>query len=121
MTHTGEQLTTVDRLIAEKVMGWTANELNNELYGEIWQTGPRTADEKVCWMPTRNIAQAWEVLEKSGHQFELTIIPGMADRCLVTKFGLNPGIIADVRDQSMPLAICLCALIAAGCEVPNGD
>lgn len=49
-----DELDTIDRQIAEKVMGW------NHDTGNIWSNG---GIEVLNWQPTRNIAQAWEVLE----------------------------------------------------------
>src|SRR4051812_38516923 len=62
---TPEQLDKIDRLVAEKVMGWEVvpavlNPKAGDAYGEH---GVRLRPVK-SWQPTRNIAQAFEVWEE---------------------------------------------------------
>lgn len=64
-----EELDKLDHLAAEKIMGWFLTD-----YG-AWVTVTRSTTNKgddifhhykVDYQPTRNIAQAWELLEKLG-------------------------------------------------------
>lgn len=55
----------LDRLAAEKVMGWesTCYHWREGTKVKYYKTGHSYKDKKA-WQPTRNIAQAWECLEK---------------------------------------------------------
>lgn len=56
----------LDRLAAEKVMGWKLIEVNAGVVGveEFWEADDGKEIHVLQWQPTTNIAQAWECLEK---------------------------------------------------------
>jgi hypothetical protein len=137
-----EQLDDIDALVAEKVMGWERLEVNyfgtedetprqKELeqwltdvginsVGDYWIDVGRKFWMPIYgwhgWQPTRNIAQAWQALEKFP-------VPRYYVRLLTTETGNwrcdielrgGDGPVVSAYDKSAPLAICLCALKAVG-------
>ncbi len=63
----------LDKLAAEKIMGWhlpygTENDARNYCYKDSDET-------RESWQPTRNIAQAWRILEKFDDVIKLERIP----------------------------------------------
>jgi hypothetical protein len=122
----------LDILVAEKVMGWKLlncddgkpaqsdadyeDAMNND--GWAWDGSQGYAWK---WHPSTDIRDSIRVLELLGCQYDLRVIPGMADRCVLTSFGLNPRVLADRHAQNLPLAICLAALEAKGIEVSEND
>lgn len=77
MSRTLDEL---DRLAAEKIMGWTYTETFNLAGVEV---GPGIIEKNnpaYCWQPTRNIAQAWELLEKFPAMQFFMRNPGVSPR-----------------------------------------
>lgn len=71
----------LDKLAAEKVMGWhlvntawceARHDISGgkETFFSDWYWMPQ-----LHWQPTRNIAQAWECLEKMGNPFHMSYLP----------------------------------------------
>jgi hypothetical protein len=62
-----EELDKLDRLCAEGIMGWQLVQgcylFEGQAFEDAENGHPIATDEKA-WGPTRDIAQAWEVLEK---------------------------------------------------------
>jgi hypothetical protein len=104
----------IDDAIATKVMGWY--EETFEAYGNMvtaYYGNGQKQREKWAWQPTRQIGDAWKVLEKferDGHDIFLrTEPPGWM--CLIAA--------DDNKDftgygETAMLAICRCALKAVG-------
>lgn len=102
----------LDKLAAEKVMGWEINEHPKNAYPAYW--GRDTSARWITdWQPTRNISQAWECLEKfkefridqeEGPEFMNVIIWFNGDM----HYGYGDGI---------PEAIVRACLAAKGVEV----
>lgn len=118
MTHTLDEL---DRMAAEKVMGWKAGQLNTWLSEDGYLT--RYANE---WQPTGNIAQAWEVMEKATDHFSIITwsqFPESFHNYDNGKYEVRirmkewPRDVVSIFDNSVPLAITKACLRAAGCEV----
>lgn len=69
---TPQEMDELDRWLAENVMGWefarTTETWTDKGRGAFWCVHEDGSNELICytdnWSPTRNIAQAWEVLEK---------------------------------------------------------
>ena len=53
-----QDLDELDRLAAEKVMGW------KEVQPGLWDCGQPVLEELDEWQPTRNISHAWQLIEK---------------------------------------------------------
>ena len=110
----------LDRLVAQKVMGW------------VWYDGAGTAGPSY-WMdtsgefgefahlaefePSTDIAAAWEVVEKLHEQYTVSIRLSYVDRhvyCDIIGKCITgdpvPHIIAISRERVAPLAICMVAL-----------
>jgi hypothetical protein len=117
----------IDRLVAEKVMGWKA-----DFRDDVYENSPRRWLVSG-WRPSTDIAAAWEVVEKlsPGRPFVLqirnTMMGGFQVRASWTDTEIVNTYDADFGgrmrvDQATaataPLAICLAALRAAGVEVP---
>ncbi len=105
----------IDRLIAEKVMGW------EKLNKNFW-------NNKGAWIPVNtfnpstNIQDAWVVVKKLNETFTVDIRDTLNDgaECYLYEFQeetetLFPYKAAD--GETAPLAICLAALKAVGVEV----
>jgi Phage ABA sandwich domain len=120
----------IDRLVAEKVMGWRLKSFPGGGGGfSAWlnDDGKIVKYENDCtlhaqpydfWRPTINITDAWQVVEK----LKIAVIPqaGGAPK--------NMQYLAEIDDRPLgkhyeafaetaPLAICLVALKAVGVEV----
>lgn len=106
----------LDRLAAERVMGWypaEGSDAHGKIPGDFWlddSAGPPRA--VMDWQPTRNIAQAWECLEKMEGSYNVTWNP------------LHNSWFCSLWDKShtaeaetAPLAIILTCLKAKGVEV----
>lgn len=115
----------IDRLVAEKVMGWRLKSFAGAAGGfTAWvnDDGKIVKYENDCtlhvhqydfWRPTINIADAWQVVEK----FEIVEINRIMDgySCEITLF--DPFRIRRGEAKTAPLAICLAALKAVGVDV----
>lgn len=107
--------TSIDRLVAEKVMGWKIDEqVSNDDVVAVF-------DEKGNWgtfKPTEWIQDAWEVVEK----LKIAVIPQAGEapknmRYLAEIDDRPLGKHYEVFAETAPLAICLAALKACGIEV----
>jgi Phage ABA sandwich domain len=91
----------IDRLVAEKVMGWEAGKY---AYGS--------------WFPTTNIADAWKVVEKlSKDGFEFQVWREKNGKYNVEFAKDFFYVFGFAESETAPLAICLAALKAVGVEV----
>lgn len=105
----------MDRLVAEKVMGWTPHERNYAFFviigkeRELMDSCPVPISE---WRPSTDIACALKVIGRMG-TMTLRLLPsGTYVASRISDKLLFHGI-----DETAPLAICRCALISVGCEV----
>lgn len=116
--HTLEAGPELDALVAEKVMGWTLlTKAHGKLMGEVdkdgvlrmWCDGPAIKRNVLDWSPSREIAAAWEVVEKlrlDPRHRALSVIPTTFGYQVVSQLGHQ----ADA--ETAPLAICRAALAA---------
>ena len=93
----------LDRLIAEKVMGWPADE---------WH---QSCNDCTKWSPSTNIAHAWEVVEKLRNIMVGPWTHGRWAAC-----AMQDGDWFSVADTA-PHAICLAALKSVGYPLDNAD
>lgn len=109
----------MDRLVAEKVMGWTHGQTGADYCG--WQGAKSYPGERYnrkndahygIWNPSKEIAHAWEVLERMD-TMTLRKLPGGSYACAY----LRDDILYHGLGDTAPLAICRAALISVGCEV----
>lgn len=110
----------IDRLVAEKVMGWKIDEqVSNDDVVAVF-------DEKGNWgtfKPTEWIQDAWQVVEKmrEGRIFSLCDAWDENDEPIFyANFQYNDGyhvVNYDAYAKTATLAICLAALKAVGVEV----
>lgn len=111
----------LNRLIAEKVMGWHVGGYGGEPY---WLNGKGMHAWPIDdWQPTQDIAQAWQVVERMrqlGFDFELQwqdIKPLGQD--VFASFNAHEK--QGAWEHDVPtLAIVLAALRAMGVEVQDG-
>lgn len=114
----------LDRLAAEKVMGFRlvddwAWEGEKYLEYQVPGSAERTAYEETApiWQPTRNIAQAWECLEKFDNwQVERSPAP-MEDPYGCTILTKENDVLTFERGATAAEAITLAALAAKGVEI----
>jgi len=120
----------IDRLVAEKVMGWEYDHLYKEYFLKEY-VGNNWHKKYVCknheFNPSTNIQDAWKVIEKlcvidrlnkDGYDFQMWSENG--------KFNANfwKGdfyVLGFAESESAPLAICLAALETVGVEVEDDD
>jgi hypothetical protein len=107
----------IDKLIAEKVMGWCQDPFGNWINpnGEFCH-----ADG--MFIPTEDISAAWEVVEQlaqMGHDVKINrLIHWNTDyECLIGKDNWVDMDYKYVGSDTAPMAICLAALKAVGVEV----
>lgn len=132
----------IDALVAEKVMGWEyfivnysgtedetprqkelsqwMQEVGIDSVGEYWidveRKFWRPAYGRQGWQPTRDIAQAWQVLEMfpvPRYWARLVATDTGNWRCDIDTRG-GDGPVASAFDKDAPRAICLAALKAVG-------
>lgn len=98
----------LDALVAEKVMGWSSEELDE--------------DVGIC-VPrySTDISAAWEVVEKLGEKFEQFDLQfGWNTGRFVCGFGsFGTSRFESTPTEFAPHAICLAALRAVGYDVPT--
>jgi Phage ABA sandwich domain len=100
----------IDRLVAEKVMGWKLCK-----YG-FWETEFGDLDSETEWNPTESLDDAWVILDQFD-DYELYGSPFKNEyRCKVKK---DDKWFSAESSESSALAICLAALKAVGVEVNN--
>lgn len=100
----------MDRLIAEKVMGWTLNEDGNWIdgEGEYRYPSPESFAGLSAFGPSTNIAHAWQVVERMREIIRPSIeyVDGLGWRAdFETSYGWG---------ETAPLAICRAAIAAMG-------
>jgi virulence-associated protein VagC len=105
----------IDRLVAEKVMGWKDA---FEVWGldDVWITDE---GEKRIFNPTTEIADAWQVVEKLTYgktDFETYFELQLFYMHYYAKFRKH-----EAKAETAPLAICLAALKAVGVEVEGEE
>jgi hypothetical protein len=120
----------IDRLVAEKVMGWRLKSfagagggfsawLNDEGQLVRYETDcTLQAQPDEFWRPTVNIADAWLVVEK----LKIVVIPQAGDppkdmQYLAEIYRQPFGNNCEAFAETAPLAICLAALKAIGVDV----
>lgn len=111
-----DELDRLDRLCAEKVMGWKEpaykNARGDDVYG-FYPSGPISE-----WQPTRNIVHAWRCLEKITDHLQFDVTKNRSGSFIVSIWDLNNDQhIASGMAKTAPLAITLLALKSVGCEV----
>lgn len=135
----------LDRLIAERVMGWKLESdpelprawlrYDSEQAKWVWagwwaeeppiEKDPDTGEEYVptawllagskVWSPSRDIAAAWEVVEKLlDHGFSVDLYSRSRGRWEVVLSDGDTLIVATATAEKPPLAICRVALLALG-------
>jgi hypothetical protein len=110
-----EDLNKLDRLAAEHILGDTYDD--REPYPQ-WKNMRLT---KEGWQPTRNIAQAWELLERRNFLYQITSSPhsiGVNCKVAVKSFKDGCETITSYRADAdtAALAITLAALKAKGVQ-----
>lgn len=110
----------LDRLAAEKIMGWKGIYLNE--FGSAWilpSSSPGCVfKEREDWQPTRNIAQAWDLLEKFKHWSLCTGLHEDTQHTVFCGIGKDIGHITwEAKAETAPLAIVKACLKAKGIEV----
>ena len=119
MTH---DLTELDRMLAEKVMGWVVHHRNTAHYvlrertePSVWHRLEYRVEFQVSdWHPTTNIVQAFMVAEKirarRDYRVEI-ILPKEGGACCQIEEGdeVTANYIADADADTPALAICLAA------------
>jgi hypothetical protein len=110
----------IDRLVAEKVMGWKPFYDDGDLISFITEFGTLffSDDDESEWNPTINIADAWQVVEK----LKIAVIPQADEspknmRYLAEIDDRPLGKHYEVFAETAPLAICLVALKAVDVKV----
>jgi len=105
----------LDALVAEKVMGWKA-ENNKNCSPNTWFDSRYVTDEHHGydqeWSPSRSISDAWEVVEKMNKDVGLFDIGFLGEAAREERYKWNAefGESGDVYAATAPLAICLTAL-----------
>jgi hypothetical protein len=110
----------MDRIVAEKVMGWTLVKC------QVGPLGTGYGYETYCWSgnsvliniwsPSTNIAHAWEVINRLKEDYEFRIANDQGE---FLEWGVemidlnNNNEVSDVAETA-PHAICLAALMAVG-------
>jgi len=99
----------IDKLIAEKVMGWTHCN-----YG-FWETEFGELDVESEWNPSVDIGDAWKVAEK---------VSETTGRLMLTK--VHDGFACELEwngnygfHKSAPMAICSAALQSLGVDIDD--
>lgn len=110
----------IDRLIAEKVMGWTYS--NGDYYRVIYSdAGNRLGSQFICdeteFTPSKMIAHAWRVvkeMERRNFRFDMSTHPdknytSVGFELTESEYDL---FYTEVEDKKVELAICKCSLDA---------
>lgn len=133
-----ESYRALDALVAERVMGWPAVSGDYPLRGVkakgyIWEGRIERIDSTRGFVPSRRIADSWEVVERlaqmqaEGHAgpTRLHCLAACSGYRYSVEFCSDFGVIGPVKAATAPLAICLAALRAKGVEVdlalPEGE
>jgi len=104
----------IDRLIAERVMGWT----NLSMIGNRFGTTPEGKTHRIVPQYSTDVSAAWEVVEKlrqSGYQGGINwAISELGYECAFVEALHSPDERQTSRAETAPLAICLAALKVIG-------
>lgn len=110
----------IDALVAEKVLGYVHVV---RMFGNIaiyeWQT-PEGVIRQETWQPSKNLAQAWEVLEKFTPHVRIECcdtsdyVEYDADKKWHVDIWVADQAVCCVTAETAPMAICLAALRAHG-------
>jgi Phage ABA sandwich domain len=115
----------IDRLVAEKVMGWEPFYDDGDLISFVTEFGTLffSDDDESEWNPTIDIADAWQVVEKLKNTGDVLIAKDFDDNQWEVEITIwqNESIHKHfvVKAETAPLAICLAALKSVGVEVDN--
>lgn len=110
----------IDREVAEKVMGW--HKWNDDPLKIVWFDGKEPAgftslnDADDCWQPSTRIDHAIMCLEKFPI-WKITKFPDSNYECVI---GVGKGYIGGAIDTELAKTICLAALEAVK-EKENGN
>jgi hypothetical protein len=106
----------IDRLVAEKVMGW---EVPYE-YDDIGIMAYTIKTGAFAFSPTTNIADAWQVVEKFD-KTDFRVVRNYRGNYSAGLMYWNKDTMVKVeaKAETAPLAICLAALKSVGVEVDN--
>jgi len=109
----------IDRLVAEKVMGWIPQREIQDRILYVLQDGTHVA---LGWNPTANISDAWQVVEKmkrsnfsARHRFVTELQKEVTPKELKDKNQLLD--LGWMIFYLTPKSICLAALKAVGVDV----
>ncbi len=107
----------IDRLVAERVMGWT----NLYLEGSRFGTTPEGKSHRIVPQYSSDMSAAWEVVERLRHSgYEGGIDwtrPELGYECAFWSSPIPPDEMQPSRAETAPLAICLAALRGMGVSI----
>lgn len=112
----------IDRLIAEKVMGWEVKEIPSKKFLDAYVLYKRPNQSNINdhqWNPSTYIQDAWQIVEKFDFA-SVDRITGYGEFYNVTlSVAEEDGTYSEVeaKADTAPMAICLAALKAVGIEV----
>ena len=97
--------------VAEKVMGWTAEALQSDMPGGVTV---HALSIPSTWRPDRDIAAAWEVVEKmAADGWTWNLGGGVRKRFMLTLHDIGKDVVQYSGEaDTAPRAICLAALKA---------
>jgi len=119
----------LDRLVAEKVMGWTVESQHGEnltAYNNgrlVCRSEVRDDKRRIDFTPFTDIAHAWEVVEKMhGYKFILEKSPYYEGYCYVTftqegRSDAGTRLRGEANEPTAQRAICVAALMAMWCTL----
>ncbi|MED5050605.1 hypothetical protein P9850_01810 [Anoxybacillus rupiensis] len=115
----------IDRLVAEKVMGWEPVYDDGDLVSFVTEFGTLffSDDDECEWSPTIDIADAWKVVEKLRESKKFTlhdVLDKNDNKVYYAQFHwieMRYVEYVGAHANTAPLAICLAALKAVGFEV----
>ncbi|MED4718257.1 MULTISPECIES: BC1872 family protein [Bacillaceae] len=106
----------IDRLVAEKVMGWTLKEMTAT---SAWMDSQGGWTLYQMWKPSTDMRDAWLVAEK----LYITVCPQQGaptEMSVWAEINKQPlGNCYEAFAKTAPMAICLVALKAAGVEIES--
>lgn len=102
----------MDRLIAEKVMGWHARGFDGKWHD--WYDGYEFVIGWSRWHPSSCIFQAWQVVERLRDLGHFLNVCQRQTVCWAEIETYDGDLIDRFKADTAPLAICLAALRAVG-------
>lgn len=100
----------LDALVAEKVMGYV-REFHEQFKLDGWRTGEHSWTNSFS--PTKDIADAWKVVDKFGGFVHLITEEYHEKICWHCVFNTNDW----VKAETAPLAICIASLKTKGIDI----